>query len=66
MMEPMTVPSPEQARMIPASQPVRFQGFVSSETTNPIKNMSKNSEMLATITRAIRFFWLPVRGFASI
>src|SRR5450759_1135739 len=62
MMAPMTVPRPEQARITPASKPVRFQGFVSSETTKPIRKMSKNSEMFPVTTSAIKLRWCPVRG----
>src|SRR5450759_5325585 len=66
MMAPMTVPRPEQARMMPASTPVRFQGFVSKDTTNPMRNMSKNSEMLPMTTREMMLRWWPVRGRWSI
>ncbi|BAS12038.1 hypothetical protein AHiyo8_03410 [Arthrobacter sp. Hiyo8] len=66
MMAPRTVPSPEQARMTPASRPVRCHGTVNSETTKPMRNMSKNSEMLPRTTSPMRLFWCPVRGRESI
>ncbi|WEV74135.1 hypothetical protein OZX74_00775 [Bifidobacterium sp. ESL0798] len=52
----MTVPRPEQARITPASKPVSFQAVVSSETTKPMRNMSKNSETLPRITREMMLF----------
>ena len=51
--EPSTVPSPEQARMTPVSKPPRLHSFWSWTTAKPMRNMSKNSEMLATMARAM-------------
>ena len=56
MIAPTTVPRPEQARMTPVSVPVSFQGLVSRETTNPMRNMSKNSEMFPTMASPMRLF----------
>ena len=65
-MAPITVPSPEQARMMPVWVPERFQGLVSKETTKPMRNMSKNSEMFKTMTRAMRLLWCQLSGRESI
>ncbi len=55
-MEPMTVPRPEQARMIPAETPVRCQAEVRRETTNPIRNISKNSDMFPAMASPMMLF----------
>ena len=63
---PITVPSPEQARMMPVWVPEKFQGLVSKETTKPMRNMSKNSEMFKTMTRPMRLLWCRLSGRESI
>ena len=63
---PITVPSPEQARMMPVWVPERFQGLVSKETTKPMRNMSKNLEMFKTMTRPMRLLWCRLSGRESI
>ena len=57
-MAPSTVPRPDIARMMPASKPcsVQLGSFSRLLTANPIRNMSKNSEMLPTTASEMRFF----------
>ena len=52
--------------MMPVWVPEKFQGLVSKETTKPMRNMSKNSEMFKTMTRPMRLLWCRLSGRESI